>query len=83
MKNVKKFITVSLVLGMICMFTACGNDKKNDANDMAGNTNTTTDNGAAGTNNTTGGTTGNGTGNNPAATGSPMAEDEEIGRAHV
>ncbi len=65
MKNVRKLITVSLVLGMLCIFTACGTDKNKNENDMAGNTNTTengTTNNNAGTGNgTTNGTVGSNT----------------------
>ena len=55
MRKMRKLISVSLVLSMLCLFTACGTDKKNNANDMAGTgteNNATTDNETAGNNTT-------------------------------
>lgn len=60
MKNVRKLIAVSLVIAMICAFTACGTSNKNSTDDMAGNTSTTTENGTTG-DNAAGGTVDNGT----------------------
>ena len=57
---------VKLVLGMLCIFTACGTDKNKNENDMAGNTNTT-ENGT--TNNNAG--TGNGTTNGTVGSNTP------------
>ena len=38
MRKMKKLISVSLILAMICLTTACGNDKNQNTNDMAGTT---------------------------------------------
>ena len=95
MRKMRKLISVSLVLSMLCLFTACGTDKKNNANDMAGTgteNNATTDNETAGNNTTGNGTTAdNGTTTNNGTNGSGTTTNNgtdnnginEIGRAHV
>ena len=89
MKNSKKLISVSLIVLMLGLVTACGNRNSNNANngngtengtgnaaDTNGNTTDDTDNNASNGSNTNNDTTGNGSDdtNSDAITAAPMVQ---------